>query len=621
MKKFLVFIVNILIVSTGYSQDLFFSEYAEGSSNNKYLEIYNPTSAAISLDGYAFPSVGNAPTTVGVHEFWNKFTEGASIAAGGVYIIAHPSSDQSILDKANQTHQYLSNGDDGYALAKGTETDHSYIDFVGDFNGDPGSGWDVAGVTEATKDHTLVRKSSVVSGNTDWIASAGTSTEDSEWIVKEKDDWTDLGIHTYNPTATSDTDVQFSSSSASFSEGDGTASMTVSLSYASATLATSVEVSLTDGTASDLGDYTTQTLTWDAGNSDDKTVSVTITDDTDIEGTETFTFTLQNISGGENAAIGSKSSFVLTITDNDNPPTPSVQDLFFSEYAEGSSNNKYLEIYNPTSAAISLDGYAFPSVGNAPTTVGVHEFWNEFTEGASIAAGGVYIIAHPSSDQSILDKANQTHQYLSNGDDGYALAKGTETDHSYIDFVGDFNGDPGSGWDVAGVAAATKDHTLVRKSSVVSGNTDWIASAGTSTEDSEWIVKEKDDWDDLGSHSYDGNKGLFFSEYAEGSSDNKYLEIYNPTSAAISLDGYAFPSVGNAPTTVGVHEFWNEFTEGASIAAGGVYIIAHPSSDQSILDKANQTHQYLSNGDDGYALAKGTETDHSYIDFVGDFNG
>ena len=226
MKKYLIFILNLLIVSNGLSQDLFFSEYAEGSSNNKYLEIYNPTSAAISLDGYAFPSVGNAPTTVGVHEYWNTFSSGATIAAGGIYIIAHPDADQSILDKANQTHQYLSNGDDGYALAKGTENNHTYIDFVGNFDGDPGSGWNVAGVSEATKDHTLIRKASVVSGNTDWTASAGTSTEDSEWIVKDQNDWTNLGSHTYDPSSTQDTDVQFATTSATVNEGDGTASIT-----------------------------------------------------------------------------------------------------------------------------------------------------------------------------------------------------------------------------------------------------------------------------------------------------------------------------------------------------------------------------------------------------------
>ena len=29
--------------------NLFFSEYAEGSSNNKYLEIYNPSDVTVSL--------------------------------------------------------------------------------------------------------------------------------------------------------------------------------------------------------------------------------------------------------------------------------------------------------------------------------------------------------------------------------------------------------------------------------------------------------------------------------------------------------------------------------------------------------------------------------------------
>ena len=46
---------------------------------------------------YAFPSVANAPTTEGEYEYWNSFDEGATIASGDVYIIAHPSADESIL--------------------------------------------------------------------------------------------------------------------------------------------------------------------------------------------------------------------------------------------------------------------------------------------------------------------------------------------------------------------------------------------------------------------------------------------------------------------------------------------------------------------------------------------
>ena len=174
---------------------LFFSEYADGSSNNKYLEIYNPTSEAVSLDGYALASVGNAPATAGEHEYWRDFVSGASIASGEVYVIAHPSSDASIIALADETHSYLSNGDDGYALVEGTETSYTIVDFLGDFQGDPGSAWDVAGVTGATKDKTLVRKDTITSGNSDWDASRGTSAEDSEWIVYDQNTWTYLGAH------------------------------------------------------------------------------------------------------------------------------------------------------------------------------------------------------------------------------------------------------------------------------------------------------------------------------------------------------------------------------------------------------------------------------------------
>ena len=176
-------------------QNLFFSEYAEGSSNNKYLEIYNPSSETVDLSDYAFPSTSNAPDVPGEYEYWNTFDEGAQIAPNGLYIIAHPSSDPYILDFSDMTHPYLSNGDDGYALAYGTAEDYVLIDMIGDFNADPGSGWDVAGVTNGTKDHTLVRKCSVVEGNSDWTSSAGTTADDSEWIVLDQNDWTNLGTH------------------------------------------------------------------------------------------------------------------------------------------------------------------------------------------------------------------------------------------------------------------------------------------------------------------------------------------------------------------------------------------------------------------------------------------
>ena len=38
--------------SNGQATDLIISEYVEGSSNNKYIELYNGTAAAINLADY-----------------------------------------------------------------------------------------------------------------------------------------------------------------------------------------------------------------------------------------------------------------------------------------------------------------------------------------------------------------------------------------------------------------------------------------------------------------------------------------------------------------------------------------------------------------------------------------
>jgi hypothetical protein len=55
MKKLLLVFTALLFVNLslfGQCSDLFISEYVEGSGNNKALEIYNPTNAAINLGDY-----------------------------------------------------------------------------------------------------------------------------------------------------------------------------------------------------------------------------------------------------------------------------------------------------------------------------------------------------------------------------------------------------------------------------------------------------------------------------------------------------------------------------------------------------------------------------------------
>ena len=459
--------VLIPLVSLSFCQ-IFFSEYAEGSSNHKYLEIFNASDATVDLSNYAYPSTANAPSVPGEYEYWNSFNDGATVAPGDVYVICHGSADAAIQAECDETHTYLSNGDDGYCLVEGSESSFTAIDCIGTWDADPGDGWDVAGVTNGTKDHTLVRKSTVLSGNYgDWAMSAGTNETDSEWIVYDIDTWDYLGSHSidssgdiygcmdetacnYNPNATAD--------NGSCAEEDC------------------------------LGECAGTAVIDDCGVCDGQNASM------DCEG----------------VCDGNAVEDACGVCNGDGADCEGIGGVIFSEYAEGSSNNKYLEIYNGTGLTVDLSNYAYPSTANAPSVPGEYEYWNSFDDGATIAPGDVYVICHSSSDAAIQAECDETHTYLSNGDDGYCLVEGSESSFTAIDCIGTWDADPGDGWDVAGVTNGTKDHTLVRKSTVLAGNLgNWEFSAGTNETDSEWIVLERDDWTYLGYHEMDSSGNIY----------------------------------------------------------------------------------------------------------------
>ncbi|MDC7218835.1 MAG: lamin tail domain-containing protein [Spirochaetales bacterium] len=190
---------------------------------------------------------------------------------------------------------------------------------------------------------------------------------------------------------------------------------------------------------------------------------------------------------------------VLTCGEKDE--TSSVGSLFFSEYSEGSSNNKYLEIYNGSSETVSLADYTIYRYNNGYTDASGTYSLGDATSVTELAPGEMYIVANSSADDTILEQGDTalTGATWYNGDDCLQLVDG---DGTVVDQIGILGEDPGSGWTVAGTEEGTKEHTLVRKSTVTSGNEgDWESSAGTSEDDSEWIVYDQDYWDNLGIHS------------------------------------------------------------------------------------------------------------------------
>src|SRR5215212_7805367 len=93
--------------------DLFISEYVEGSSNNKAVEIYNGTGSAIDLTAGDYKLAiyfngATAPTRIPLT---------GAIEPGEVFVFAASTAGPAILAVADQTYgSGLFNGDDAVAL-------------------------------------------------------------------------------------------------------------------------------------------------------------------------------------------------------------------------------------------------------------------------------------------------------------------------------------------------------------------------------------------------------------------------------------------------------------------------------------------------------------------------
>jgi hypothetical protein len=180
MKKLYFLLLTILmsLFSFGQATDLYFSKYGEGSSNNKFLEIYNGTGVAVDLSNYSVELYANGAATASNTQI---FTAGTMIAAGDVYVLRNSGAALAAILNASDISSSVCNfnGDDAIALKKLG----AVIDVIGQIGTDPGTSWPVAGTTVGTVDHTLIRKLSVCSPNAVNLSSFGTDVTNSEWIV------------------------------------------------------------------------------------------------------------------------------------------------------------------------------------------------------------------------------------------------------------------------------------------------------------------------------------------------------------------------------------------------------------------------------------------------------
>lgn len=165
------FLPLILIAQTN---ELIISEYIEGSSYNKALEIFNGTGVVVDLSQYSIQKDQD-----GDNDFDRIFLLNGILANESVYIIAHSSADSLLIRSLADTitgSVTNFNGNDQIRLVKDTVE----VDRIG-----------IAGGINFGNNVTYVRDSSVTvprSGEQD-------PRSNGEWIAYESDYFGDLGFH------------------------------------------------------------------------------------------------------------------------------------------------------------------------------------------------------------------------------------------------------------------------------------------------------------------------------------------------------------------------------------------------------------------------------------------
>ncbi|NBX37843.1 MAG: T9SS C-terminal target domain-containing protein [Flavobacteriia bacterium] len=218
MKKFFTLLALVyggFLMAQGNCSDLFISEYVEGWSNNKALEIYNPTNQSINLSGYFVVRYSNGASSATVA---NAVQLSGIIAAHDVYVGVIDQRDSlgtgqnapvwdSLQAKAdgfycsnyNVSNAWYWNGNDAVVLAKGTLPANAatvinpanvpglvILDIFGKIGENPANstgssaGNDGAWSTTfpynngqgvlVTKDHSMIRKASIQNGVSTQVA-------------------------------------------------------------------------------------------------------------------------------------------------------------------------------------------------------------------------------------------------------------------------------------------------------------------------------------------------------------------------------------------------------------------------------------------------------------------
>jgi len=157
-------------------------------------------------------------------------------------------------------------------------------------------------------------------------------------------------------------------------------------------------------------------------------------------------------------------------------------ELWFSEYVEGSSSNKALEITARTHSV--LDGCKVSAYFNGKADATVVASLNGVLE-----AGQVLTLCTSSLKEKLADSCTQVGNLTFNGDDAVALSCAGQL----LDVIGQIGVDPGTAW--GNESTSTADHTLRRHCTVQLGDS---VSTDVFDPSAEWQAFPIDTFDGLG---------------------------------------------------------------------------------------------------------------------------
>ena len=235
--------------------------------------------------------------------------------------------------------------------------------------------------------------------------------------------------------------------------------------------------------------------------------------------------------------------FVITTTFL-NAQIVDCNELFFSEYIEGWSQNKAIEVYNPTNATVDLSDYRIERYSNGATNSSAGGIT---TLSGMLASGDAFVLTNGETDTTstfgfcdpillaMADFAEPNGSYPSpmhmNGNDAMVLTK----NGVIIDVIGKVGEDPSSGAWTADAASGftlgtwwTANHTLIRKSTVLKGDNNGLDLFDPSAE---WDSLPAPNWSNLGSHICDCQGTSAVNETNEIS----YIMYPNPANEGASV--------------------------------------------------------------------------------------